>query len=95
MMLWRDFPPERIRQLLALEESGEDLVEVQGREGVPITEACLGLRDLAYMLRRRGLSTEEEQRLQNWDWFVERVGRGGLERLKKFIEEERQRDSLV
>jgi hypothetical protein len=92
--LWEDFPTERVRQLLDLEETGVDINEFQMSEGVPIMETCLGLRDLAHLLRRRGITTEEEQRLRNWDWFIERAGLEGSQRLKKFIDEERQRESI-
>lgn len=39
---------------------------------------------------RRGITFEEEQRLSNWDWFIDRAGTQGLARLKKFIQEENE-----
>jgi hypothetical protein len=95
MMLWRDFSAERVRQLLLLEERGEDIMEVQTREGVAMLDACPGLRDLAYQLRNRGISAEEKERLKNWDWFIERVGPRGLERLERFIDEYRRGERML
>lgn len=89
-----EFSPEEIGKTLSLEESGVDVVQSQLREGVPITRVCFGLRELAYRLRRRGITAEEETRLLSWEWFRERFGDKGLEKLKQYVAEEKQRDWL-